>query len=97
MYWHGEAKELGVILAVLVVLGGALFGMAYLSRETPEQTQAIYEAWCRMNNRKDVSLEDWRTMRKNYMLPGMEAKKAAEAESAAAFAIGISAGAAAAR
>ena len=84
------------LLTVIVLCGGLICGIHYLTTESPQQTQAVYDAWCRVNNRRDISLDEWKTLRRNYLLPGMEAKRAADAE-AAAIAIGVAAASAASR
>ena len=85
------------LVTVLVLCIGLIGGIHYLTAESPQQTQAVYDAWCRVNNRRDISLDDWKTLRRNYLLPGMEAKRAADAEAAANIAIGAAAAAAASR
>jgi hypothetical protein len=82
--------------AVMVIpLGGILMGLMYLTSESPEQTKAVYDAWCRLHRRQDLSIEDWKMLRGNYLLPGMDAKRAVEAEQSAAIAVGAAAAASA--
>ena len=38
-----------------------------------------YNAWCKLYQRNDITFEEWNLLRKNYMLPGGEAMRAAEA------------------
>lgn len=40
------------------------------SCENAEETKALYSAWCKAHQRQDLSLEEWSTLRSEYMLPG---------------------------
>jgi len=37
-----------------------------------------YNAWCKLYKRTDITFEEWNLLRKNYMLPGGDAMRAAE-------------------
>lgn len=94
MWRYGGLVIPAVMLAVLV---GGLFWLHAVTAETPEQRAAAYSAWCKLSGRTDITLDEWRILRSNYLLPGMDGKRAAEAAEAASFAAGVAAGAAAAR
>ncbi|NBZ96871.1 MAG: hypothetical protein EBR40_10675 [Proteobacteria bacterium] len=63
--------------------------------ESHQESQAIYDAWCRMNRRTDLSFSDWSILRNHDMLPGQAEQKAIKEAQAAqmmsAAAIGVSA------
>jgi hypothetical protein len=90
IWYRAGELVIAAVAIVLVVIG--LFVIREAARETPEQRAAAFAAWCKLHQRQDLTIEEWQTLRANYLLPGMEAKRAAEAETAAAIAIGISAG-----
>ena len=95
-YWNEYRAEMiaaGVIVCLVIVVG-----VSYISNiETAQDRQSLYAAWCKLNHRQDITLNEWQTLRKNYLLPGTEIKRAVDAaESAQAtslMAIGLSAGA----
>jgi hypothetical protein len=94
VYHYGELVILAVVIAVFA---GGLFWLHAATAETPEQRAAAYSAWCKLSGRTDITLDEWRVLRANYLLPGMDGKRAAEASEAASFAAGVAAGAAASR
>lgn len=63
--------------------------------EPRAKTEATYAAWCKYNKRTDLTIDEWQLLRENYMLPGGDAKRAADdaaaAQATASMAIGISA------
>jgi hypothetical protein len=75
---HIIAREL-----MLAAVGGlCLFGLT--GCESKQERQALYGAWCKLNNRHDVTIEEWQMLRENYMLPGGDAKRAVDAANSAA-------------
>lgn len=94
MYHYGEPVVLFVVIAALA---GLFVFLSAATAETPEQRAAAYSAWCKLSGRNDITLDEWRVLRANYLLPGMDGKRAAEAAEAASFAAGMAAGAAASR
>lgn len=66
---------LGILFCVFVIF---VCSLIYLTAETKTQTEYTYKAWCKLTNREDISIEEWKVLRKNYLLPGMEVKRVLE-------------------
>lgn len=79
----------------ITTLGIALTLLVLTCCESRQDREALYNAWCKFYGRSDISLSEWQMLRENYMLPGGEAKRAADNAAAttamSAAAIGISA------
>ena len=74
-------KHYKLIITILCIL---LVGC-----ETTDYQLRLYSAWCKANNRNDISFEEFRILRNEDMLPGtdralIEAKKAKNAANLAA-------------
>lgn len=59
--------------------------------ESRQEQEKLYHAWCKLYNRTDITLDEWQALRENYMLPGGEAKRAADNAAIAAGAAGAAA------
>lgn len=79
---------------LITILALSLCGCEPMLRAEYERQ---YNAWCKLYQRNDITFEEWNLLRKNYMLPGGEVMRAAEAaenaESMAGAAMIFSAGA----
>ena len=60
---------------LITILALALCGCEPMLRAEYERQ---YNAWCKLYRRNDITFEEWNLLRKNYMLPGGEAMRAAE-------------------
>lgn len=82
-----KTKFTAALLAVSCI---ALFGLT--GCESKQDQLALYNAWCKLNKRNDITLSEWQMLRENYMLPGGEAKRAADAANTAAAMSGAAMG-----
>ncbi len=60
--------------------------------ESRQEQRALYDAWCKLYGRTDITLAEWQALRENYMLPGGDVKRAADMATAAAVSAGVAAG-----
>lgn len=61
---------------IITIIALALCGCEPMLRGEYEKQ---YSAWCKLYRRNDITFEEWNLLRKNYMLPGGDAMRAAEA------------------
>ena len=65
---------------------------------TKEKDQVeLYNAWCKLQKRNDVTYHEWTILRENYLLEGQNVEKAVNAANTAAALSGAALGAAAAK
>jgi hypothetical protein len=67
-----------IILAIAAAVGGLVWAVA--STESESTNKPLYESWCRMTHRTDLSLHDWNELRKHNLLPGQSSHSYNEAE-----------------
>jgi hypothetical protein len=92
---EGIMKKMLKAAAMVTVVSSALLGAG--CGEKPQERQAIYNAWCKLYDRHDITIDEWQMLRENYMLPGGDAKRAADAANSAASRSAAAMGASAAR
>lgn len=74
-----EAMIIAVITLLLTVMFipacNAVVNRDRIEAKRADDTKALYGAWCRANNRTDISLNDWILLRSRNLLPNQNNQK----------------------
>lgn len=52
--------------------------------ETRDDRAQLYNAWCKLVHRDDITFDEWCRLRDNYLLPGQDTQRAVNAANNAA-------------
>lgn len=92
----GPIVELMAASAVVVVLLTIVTCGVVIDRIKKADEPSAFSAWCKLHQRTDITFEEWKVLRRNYLLPGDTEREAIErsqqAEATAAAAMGAATG-----